>query len=284
MIGLSQSLKSSIKGRLKRIRLRYQRWRHRFDTEDFVSALRRLGVEQGGVILVHSTMTAFECYTGKPTEIITALQRVIGHEGALMMPTMPFSGTAVEYALAGRTFDVEKTPSRMGIISELFRRSPGVIRSLHPTHPVAVWGSRAESMIHEHYKCKTPCGRDSPYGRLLDNQGKILLLGTGINVLTFFHTIEEILEAKMPFSPFTAQAYTLTSRLGSGDTVTTETRLFDTRISKKRNLTKMIPFLKAQGFWRETRIGASTAVLLGAADILDTVSEMGEKGIYCYDS
>jgi len=39
-----------------------------------------------------------------------------------MMPTIPFRGTAVEYALGDPVFDVRQTVSRMGLLTELFRR------------------------------------------------------------------------------------------------------------------------------------------------------------------
>lgn len=284
MTQLIQKLKSSIKGKLKKIRLNYLRRQYKFNSEDFVAALTRLGIKQGDVVMVHSAMATFDSFTGKPTEIIAALKNVLGDRGTLLMPTMPFSGTAIEYALAGKMFDVNKTPSRMGMISELFRRSPDVIRSIHPTHPVAAWGCNAVAMIQDHYQCETPCGRNSPFGRLLDYQGKILLLGTGINVLTFFHTIEAILEAEMPFSPFTSETYKLTSKLESDKTLVTETRLFDPKISKTRNIEKLIPYLKKNGHWFETKIGASNVILLNAVDILETVRLMSKEGVFCYAS
>jgi aminoglycoside 3-N-acetyltransferase len=84
----------------------------------------------------------------------------------LMMPSMPFSGTAIEWARSGTVFDVRRTPSRMGLLSELFRRSPGVVRSVHPTHPVACWGEDAASVAAGHPGSATPCGSGSPFESL----------------------------------------------------------------------------------------------------------------------
>ena len=129
---------------------------------------------------------------------------------------MPFTGSAVEYARSHQIFDVLRTPSRMGLLTELFRRSPGVVRSVHPTHPVAVLGRPANDIVYEHYRSVTPCGVASPFGRLHERQGKILLLGTDISVLTFYHTVEELLEDSFPVSPFTKEVFHLYSKDDAG--------------------------------------------------------------------
>src|SRR6202043_3771999 len=100
-----------------------------------------------------------------------------------------------------------------------------------------------------------PCGRQTPYGRLLDQNGKILFLGTDISAMTFFHTVEEILEPKMPFSPFTKDVFTLQSRDAQNRILTTSTRLFEPQYSRRRNLEKLVRPLKQQGWWRDARLG-----------------------------
>src|SRR2546425_534962 len=106
---------------------------------------------------------------GDPVEVIRALQDVLGPRGTLMMPTLPFTGSAIEYTSRDLVFDVRRTPSRMGFITEVFRRGPEVVRSLHPTHSVAVWGNNVDAIVAGHHVAETPCGRPTPYGRLLED-------------------------------------------------------------------------------------------------------------------
>src|SRR5881396_3779069 len=148
-----------------------------FTPADLNSALRHLGVVPGDVLMVHSAFDRFLGFQGGPVHVIRALQEVVGAGGTLMMPTIPFQGTAVEYALRDPVFDVRQTVSRMGLITEVFRRCAGVLRSIHPTHSVAVWGKPAAEIIAGHERSDTPCGRLTPYARLLDYDGKILLMG-----------------------------------------------------------------------------------------------------------
>jgi aminoglycoside 3-N-acetyltransferase len=66
------------------------------------------------------------------------------------------------------------------------------VRSLHPTHSVAALGHRAREFCAGHESDDSPCSPTSPYGRLLESGGKILLLGVDLTRCTFIHCLEEI--------------------------------------------------------------------------------------------
>lgn len=254
-----------------------------FTPDDLQRALSGLGIIRGDTVLVHSSFDAFEGFRGKPTDVISVLQGMVGSEGVVLMPTMTFSGTAVAYARTNPVFDVVRTPSRMGLLTELFRRSPGVVRSIHPTHSVAIWGHDASVIAAGHHLAATPCGVGTPFEALLKRRGKIVLLGTDISVLTFFHMLEEILERELPVTPFTDEVFQLRSKSRDGQILDTNCRLFEPAVSKRRNLYKMVPYLKKAGAWREERVGGLKIIVLAAADVGDVVSGMNKEGIYCYD-
>jgi len=280
---LSHYLKNKLKRYRKEIRGAYIRLRYPFTREELEASLRKLGMAPGDTVLVHSSFDQFGGFRGTAKDVILALQAVVGMQGTLLMPTLPFTGTAVAYAALGKVFDVYKTSSSMGLISELFRRSPQVVRSVHPTHSVAVWGVHAADIIRDHYLARTPCGHDTPFDRLLQLKGKMLFLGMGIEVMTFFHTIEEQLEPLMPFSPFTKETFCLRSKDQEGRILETKTRLFDPEISRRRNLRKLTPILKSCDAWREGQIGYLKMILLQAEDVAAACLSMAEGGKYCYD-
>ena len=276
-------LKRAIKGRLNSLRHSYvTRW-YAFGREDFLTLLARLGVRTGDVVVVHSSADRFEGFRGSLLDVITALQNAVGPEGTLLMPTLPFAGSALDYAREGRVFDVMRTPSRMGLITELFRRSPGVIRSIHPTHSVAARGPKAAELAADHHLAQTPCGRGTPSARLPEYKGKILLLGTGISAMTFFHAIEEILEATMPFSPFTKETFLLHSKDRDGSVLESRTRLFERTYSTRRNLRPLATALKDRGWWREGWVGRLNVILLEAQEVLEATQTLAQEGIFCYD-
>jgi aminoglycoside 3-N-acetyltransferase len=280
---LPPRVRQGLKSCLKRARIAWVKRFRSFDSADLLKLLERVGVRTGQVIIVHSSFDQFEGFRGKPYEIIRVLQQAVGSTGAILMPTIPFTGSALDYVAGAPIFDVRKTPSKMGLITELFRRSPGVIRSLHPTHSVAAWGARAAELIGDHPHAATPCGVGSPFAKLIEHDGKILLLGIGIAAMTFYHTVEELIESDLPFSPFTEERFTLKSKDSDGSIVTITTRLYDRLSSRRRNLQKLIPVLRQRGAWRSERIGVLETTLLDARTVLEVCRSLASEKQYCYD-
>jgi len=280
---VARRAKSAVKGQLKGLRQRYARAFHAFDAVDLEHSVRGLGLTAGDVVLVHSAWDAFVGFQGKPTEVIAAIQRVVTPGGTVLMPTIPFTGTAVEHVSRHPVFDVARTPSRVGLLTELFRRSAGVVRSVHPTHAVAAWGRDAVPMCRDHHEATTPCGEPSPYMHLIERDGKVLLVGADIDSLTLWHALEEKLESRLPISPFTREHFELVSRLPDGTTRTTSTRLFEPAVSRRRNLFTLMPELSRLNGWRETRLGGLKLVLLKARDVERAAVNLAEQGIFCYD-
>ena len=285
-MGIRQSIPAPLKAKLKdwrgQARAAIVRRFFAFDAKQLVETLRRMGVHPGDTVIAHSSFARFEGFTGRISEAIQALQDAVGQGGTLLMPTIPFSGSALDYVQSGQVTDVLRTPSRMGLLTEVFRRLPGAVRSIHPTHPIAARGQRAAELVADHYRAETPCGKNSPFEKLLQSEGKILLAGVDIRCMTFFHYVEELLELSMPFSPFTTEWFELSTKGPTGEILHTRTRLFDPVISSNRDTRLMIKPLRRAGFWHEGRVGRLSLVVLSAADVVKTLSEMSNRGRYCY--
>ncbi|MBI4026812.1 MAG: AAC(3) family N-acetyltransferase [Verrucomicrobia bacterium] len=146
--------------------------------------LKRLGVKAGDAVLAHSALSAIGQVRGGANTVIDALLESLGPKGTLLMP-----------ALSGNVFDIKKSPTWVGLIPEVFRRRKGVLRSFHPTHSVTAFGARATELIADHLKCPTPCGEGTPYVKLMDIGGKILLLGVDQDRSTSLHSLESLARA-----------------------------------------------------------------------------------------
>lgn len=267
-------VKQRMKQGLRRNAIRFARFRYGLVADDLGDFLRVLGVQRGDVLFVHSSFDAFRGFVDlPPLAAIKVLQDAVGPEGTLAMPTLPFTGSALMYVASDPVFDVRRTPSKAGLLTELFRRMPGVVRSVHPTHPAAVWGAKATALVRNHELADTPCGRPSPYQKLLDHDGRILMLGTGIMAMTFFHTVDELLESALPFTPFTKARFVLRSRDLDGRVVETRTRLYDPASAEARaRFERSLPVLmKKAGTWRQDRIGELDAILIDANDVVDAL-------------
>jgi aminoglycoside 3-N-acetyltransferase len=279
----ARALKRSLKNRIHQAGQRYARSFRGFEVQQLLNALQSIGVTPGASIMAHSSFDAFAGFHGGALDVLRTLQTAVGAEGTLMMPTIPFTGLALEYARSGEVFDVRRTPSRVGLLTELMRRMPGVVRSVHPTHSVAIWGADAAGLAQGHPLASTPCGVGSPYHHLLERHGSILLLGADISVLTFVHTLEELFEKLLPRSPFTTERFHLSSRDANGVLVTTDTRLFDPAIARVRRLERLVQPLKTHGDWRATRVGSLGMVHIDCDSIRRAYRQLCDTRRYCYD-
>jgi aminoglycoside 3-N-acetyltransferase len=273
--------KARVKSWLARWRAAYIRQFFSFTNDDLLAALRRLGIERDDVLIAHTSFAQFEGFQGGVADAIRTLQAAV-EDGTLLIPTLPFDGAAVDYIKSGTVTDIARTPSRMGFITEVFRRLPGVTRSIHPTHPIAIWGKDAAAVAAGHHAAATPCGVGTPFHQLLQRQGKILLAGVSIRTMTFYHCVEELLEPEMPFSPFTDTWYEASSKGPDGTVYATRMRLFDPGVSARRDPELMVEPLKRRGFWRQTRVGRLDLVVLHATEVVATVREMAAERKFCY--
>ena len=76
-------------------------------------------------------------------------------------------------------YDPNTEEGCVGIIPNVFSKREGVVRSLHPTHSMAVWGKDAAEYIKGEENCTTPCPPGGCWDRLRDINAKILLLLQG---------------------------------------------------------------------------------------------------------
>ena len=155
------------------------------------SQLRQIGLQAGMNLLVHSSLRRVGPVDGGADAIIDCLLRILGPDGTLMMSTV--SGNVNREQ---PVFHVLETPSTVGILGNVFRRRPGALRSLHPVHSIAAMGPKAEFFTAGHLEAPTPWSPDSPYGKLMRNQGNILFLGTNFTCNTCIHALE--IEARVP--------------------------------------------------------------------------------------
>ncbi|HEX6096852.1 MAG TPA: AAC(3) family N-acetyltransferase [Thermoanaerobaculia bacterium] len=150
---------------------------------DIKDQLVTLGVERGGVLVVHTSFSAIAPVDGGPAGLIGALRDVLGPDGTLVMPSMSDDDD--------HPFDVAKTPCRgMGIVAETFRQLPGVLRTDNP-HAFAAIGPRAAEITRPQ-PVEIPHGLDSPVGRVYELDGQVLLLGVGHDANTTVHLAENL--------------------------------------------------------------------------------------------
>ncbi|WP_293394166.1 AAC(3) family N-acetyltransferase [Peptoclostridium sp.] len=161
--------------------------------EDIKKELLKMGIKNGDIIMVHSSWRKFFNYEGNPKSLIKLLIEIIGTEGTLLMPCF---GTDKRY------FDVNKTPSYAGVLSEEFRKMPGVLRSECSHFSVCGYGKQAKKLLEKHALSCFGFDYNSPYYIFSQMEGaKIIKFGMGKYPikLTLIHCIEYVYKDKFPY-------------------------------------------------------------------------------------
>lgn len=173
-----------------------------FNTEDLVAELTRRLPVNFEILMVHSSFDAFvPMYKGGAKELVDALINFCGPNRTLVMPAFVMGGRTYdsEGYFRTRPFDVRTTPSEMGMVSEIFRRTPNVLRSLHPTCSVCALGPLAREITADHHLSQTGMSPDSPFGVMTRRCTVILGLGVEyFRCLTHAHTAAHAMGEKFP--------------------------------------------------------------------------------------
>lgn len=154
---------------------------------DLKADLSAMGLKGTETIIIHSSLKSIGEVENRADGILEALEEFFA-DGLLVFPSMSYSLVNAKQPV----FSVRDTPCCVSMLPELFRRRPGVIRSLHPTHAVAAKGKDAAEFVSGHEKFDSPAHPDSPWGKLYKRNACIMFVGTGtIHCNTYLHGVEE---------------------------------------------------------------------------------------------
>jgi len=163
-----------------------------FTTEELVADLAHRFPSDFEILMVHSSFDQLlPMYKGTAKDLVGALIDFCGPERTLVMPSFVMGGRTYDIAeyFRSRPFDVRRTPSEMGLVADIFRRTPNVWRSLHPTCSVCALGPLGKEMTTGHHVSQEGLSPDSPFGVM--TRRRTTILGIGVEYyrsLTHVHT------------------------------------------------------------------------------------------------
>ena len=165
--------------------------------------LRSLGVRESGVLMVHTRMSALGWVIGGSESVIRALLAALGPDGTLMAyaswqehvyhaEDWPPEHRAA-YAADPPVFDpaTGEVDRDYGRIPERLRTWPGARRSEHPEAGVVAVGPRAAELTDDH-PVDDGYGPRSPFARVVEADGQVLMLGAPLDTITLLHHAEAL--------------------------------------------------------------------------------------------
>jgi aminoglycoside 3-N-acetyltransferase len=272
-----------LKARLNAARVLWVRSFRSYDAARLQLALRELGIRAGDAVMLHSSFSAQHGFKGSIDDLTRAWLDAVGPGGHLLMVSLPYRTSSYQYLGKLKQFDVQKTPSMMGMVSELFRRRAGVVRSLNPAHPILAFGPRAEAFIAGHEDCVHSCGPGTPFDRLVEADGVVAFFNAEFGTLTFFHYLEHMVHKALPVRLYTETPFVsrVVDRQGEARTVTTYP--FSPEIIPRRRFEVLEDTLRERGLVKTVRLGNTTLEAVRVREVVDCVREMASRGVYFYD-
>ena len=204
-----------------------------------ILALKRLGVQAGDGLLVHSAVQFLGRPTGGIGMYLDALRAVIGPQGTLAVPAFNF-----DFA-SGKPFNLKETPAKgMGTFSEYVRQQSHAQRTSHPLQSLALIGASAAELA----KRDTPSAFDtgSAFEGLLKLDFKLLLLGADIQAVSMIHYSEQRLAVPYRYwKDFTGRVY------NGQDWETRTYRMYarDLEVNARLDLRSVQALMESRGQW-----------------------------------
>lgn len=151
-----------------------------------LETLTSIGADQCDTLYIHTSLSfGTPNLLLKKKELLSEILNVIKNLGVktICMPTFTFS------FCNGLDYDPVKSPSRMGVLNEFFRKQDGVIRSNDPLMSVALMGEDKDLVTGIGH---VSCGENSTFDKIRHRDNvKFLFLGPKIgDCLTYMHYLE----------------------------------------------------------------------------------------------
>jgi aminoglycoside N3'-acetyltransferase/acyl carrier protein len=255
-----------------------------YGPEELLEALRSLGVRAGDTVLVHSAFEYTNGFSAGPEKAIDVFLESVGPDGNLLMLSLPYNSSTYKYLQTLDRFDVRKTVSQMGLLTEIFRERSDVVRSLSPTHPFLAHGPRADWIVAGHENCPYPCGKGTPFEKLIELEGKVVFFDAGFVTLTFFHYIEDMVKDQLPQSLYHPEAFEVPVIDREGRQHTVFVYAFSPAIIKRRKPYEFETEVRKAGLINSAKIGNTQLQYIEITPLMDYVNgRLGRGDLFFYD-
>jgi aminoglycoside 3-N-acetyltransferase len=223
----SMSVRQSLKSHAWTLRVRtaplIRAWNGTYGVAELETEIAHRLPKDFEVLMVHSSISnMFPMFRGTPGDLLKLLLQMSTGR-TLAMPAFFFGAGEHfdhDYYRSNPVFDVRRTPSQMGLVTELFRRRKGVLRSLHPTHSICALGPLAAELTSRHHLSPFFAAPSSPFGVM--GRHNTVILGIGVEYyrsLTQVHAIEDAMGSHFPIPRRAGAAVKVTLVDGAGDTM-----------------------------------------------------------------
>lgn len=172
---------------------------------ELTADLRRLGLGEGDLVMVHASLRAIGPVVGGADGVIDAIEAAIGAGGTILVNVgvrddLAWVNDRPEAERAallegGDPFDATTTPADPdnGVLAEVFRTRPATLVSDHPEGRFGASGPLAHHLVDD-VPWDDYYGPGSPLDRFVAARGKVLRLGADPDTVTLIHLAEHLVD------------------------------------------------------------------------------------------
>jgi aminoglycoside 3-N-acetyltransferase len=141
--------------------------------------------------MVHASVRSVGTVTGGANVIVQALLDAVGPGGTLTayVDFEPFYTDEDEVEIPVFDKRIAHAARDHGVLHETIRTWPGALRSDHPDAGVVAIGAKAEWITANH-PFRYGYGRGSPFDRIVQAGGRVLMIGAPLDTITLLHFAE----------------------------------------------------------------------------------------------
>ena len=236
---------------------------------DIHDMLKNAGVSPSDTVLIHTSMRSLGEVEGGCDGVIDGFISYLT-DGLFLVPTHTWANVNKNQPI----YDVKNTPPCIGALPTVAAKRPDGIRSLHPTHSMWAHGKRAAEFVRGEEVSKTPCPAGGAWARLYDEDAKIIMLGVGIDKLTYIHAIDEMLD--LPERLSEEKELVVIDYCGNEHKVSFRSHSHATS-QYFVNYEKALDYL---GIIKRTRLGDADVLIISAKELTEALKSFWEKADY----
>ena len=244
-------------------------WQECFKTKVSLKEVEELfsRMEIESDVMIHSSLP--DIGNIKLSHVTSSLKYAILDKGyTILCPALPIKGSSLDYLKSIKEFDVRTAPNAMGAISSYYGRKEGAKRSLSPTHSVIAFGNQANYYTCEHHLDETPFTHKSPYYKIIETKGKILMFGASLKNLTFNHIIEDMIgEEAFPVQVYDPQRFKIDLIDESGNRTAGVFRAHSRKSGRLRDSSELMEQVRRLPSTHIYSLGCGEVIILDARDV-----------------
>lgn len=246
-----------------------------FSKSEIFEQLRALGVPTDRPVTVHTSLKAIGKVEGRAEGFLDMLIEYVTSDGGLLcVPTHTWHRCGGNGQI---TLDVTSDDVCIGTLPKIASVHKGVVRSLNPTHSLAVFGekTKAEAFAALDNSLVSSSDPNGCLGSFIRQDGYILLIGVGQEKNTFLHVVEDVNKVSNRLSdPYPARV-----RLADGTIREIPLKLIMPKEigDVSQRYPKLEPAFNLGGAIKYGKIGNADTQLCGAVKMAEIFSEIIKK-------